>query len=525
MRKRYIVAGVLVLAVIAFVVYRMGREAGPVVETVQAERGTVEHIVNVTGHAEPLTRLDLAFTQGGRISSLPIREGDRVARGEILAVLDQPVGEASVSEAAERATRERALLMGVLVPTTPADVAVQDAAVAQANAARAQTYVTARATLARAYVQAHDALEAKIDELFDKQGENSYKYGTRFRYGTTEYILSAPNEVSVGLSSARSRMGEVLVRLQSYSDVSDGELGDTLRDANADLAMLEQFASDVADAVNRYVPDDTQTQSVYESFQTGVASARTAISAARADVVTAASTLSSAASTLTAAEAARAQLMADPLPSSVAAQEAAVRAARAGVTTAEAALVASRIFAPIAGIVSKVSFDRGEAVGPYEPVVELIGSQDFELVAYVPEADIARVKLGDRAEVTFDAFDSNTVFTAEVVRIALSETVRDGVPTYKTTLVLVELPEGVTVRSGMTADIDIHTDERLDVVYVPTRTVLTDAQGQYVRVLRGGEIVHERVTTGLRGSEGTVEVLSGVREGEEVVLFVEEETT
>jgi len=125
--------------------------------------------------------------------------------------------------------------------------------------------------------------------------------------------------------------------------------------------------------------------------------------------------------------------------------------------------------------------------------------------------------------VTFDAFERTDTFDATVVRIALTETLREGVPTYKTTLLLNdEIPPEYTMRPGMTADADILTDVREDVLFIPTRSVLRDGTRTYVRVVENGSFVERDITVGLRGSEGTTEIIRGLSEGEEVVLFVEE---
>ncbi len=150
-----------------------------------------------------------------------------------------------------------------------------------------------------------------------------------------------------------------------------------------------------------------------------------------------------------------------------------------------------------------------------------MGDGAFEVQAFIPEVDIARVQLGDKARITFDAFERTSVFIGTVVRIALVETMREGVPTYKTTIVLDEEPhERYVLRPGMTADIDITTDERENVLFVPTRSVIRDGDRTFIRVVEQGELRERDIVTGLRGSAGTIEIREGLTDGEEVVLFV-----
>ena len=128
--------------------------------------------------------------------------------------------------------------------------------------------------------------------------------------------------------------------------------------------------------------------------------------------------------------------------------------------------------------------------------------------------------MGDVAEATFDAFERGDMFSLEVSDIALAETVRDSVPTYKTTFVIREVPEeALTLRPGMTADIDVLTDVRDATLYIPTRSVVFAESGSYVHVYEDGLFKEVPITVGLRGSEGTVEVVSGLEEGQEIVLY------
>ena len=71
----------------------------------------------------------------------------------------------------------------------------------------------------------------------------------------------------------------------------------------------------------------------------------------------------------------------------------------------------------------------------------------------------------------------------------------------------------------MTADIDIVTSAQHDVLYVPIRSVVFADGGSYVHVYEGGVFKKVTVVTGLRGSEGMVEIVSGLHEGQEIVLY------
>jgi multidrug efflux pump subunit AcrA (membrane-fusion protein) len=72
----------------------------------------------------------------------------------------------------------------------------------------------------------------------------------------------------------------------------------------------------------------------------------------------------------------------------------------------------------------------------------------------------------------------------------------------------------------MTADIAIVTDEQKNVLHVPTRSILSDGQRTYVRLLTPEGVRERDIVVGLRGSEGTSSIASGLSEGDEVIVFV-----
>jgi multidrug efflux pump subunit AcrA (membrane-fusion protein) len=144
---------------------------------------------------------------------------------------------------------------------------------------------------------------------------------------------------------------------------------------------------------------------------------------------------------------------------------------------------------------------------------------EYKIEANVPEVDVAKVAVGDPARVTLDAYGSAEFFPATISAIDPAETVIEGVPTYTVTLRFDQKDE--RIKSGMTANIDIRTDQREGVLYIPARAVLTDADGRrFVRVPDGLATRDVPVEVGLRGSDGRIEILSGLSEGDVVVTFL-----
>lgn len=205
-------------------------------------------------------------------------------------------------------------------------------------------------------------------------------------------------------------------------------------------------------------------------------------------------------------------------------QESRVRQAEIALRTAEDNLEDAYIRAPKSGIIAKVAVSEGEQASPSQPAMALI-SEDFSTIeTNIAENEIAQVQPGQTVELTFDAFDSDTIYTGRVTFIDPAQTALDGVIYYRTEISFdpKEHPDK-TVRPGFSANLDIITEQK-EAQAVPVQA-LKDAgdKGKKVDVLVG--IGKERkteerfVTVGLVGDE-YVEILSGLTEAEEVVLSV-----
>jgi len=139
----------------------------------------------------------------------------------------------------------------------------------------------------------------------------------------------------------------------------------------------------------------------------------------------------------------------------------------------------------------------------------------------VPESDIVDVKLGQSAKITFDALPSDENLEGEIFEIEPASTVISDVVYYKIKIKLAKLDERLKI--GMSADADINTFQKDNVVMIPYRAVKNDGDQDYVEVLKAENAVERiNVQTGLKGDDGIVEVVSGLKGGEKVVVISSE---
>ncbi len=189
--------------------------------------------------------------------------------------------------------------------------------------------------------------------------------------------------------------------------------------------------------------------------------------------------------------------------------------ARAEVARIQALIGERSINAPFSGIVSKVPASVGETVGVNQSVISMIGDGLF-IETYIPEINISLLHVGNTAVVTLDAYGDTALFPATVVSIDPDQTVRDGVATYRIQLHFDQTDE--RIRSGMTANVLVTTEQKSGIISVPQGIVKGKGAKKTLMVMKNGKQEERTVTTGSVSALGNIEITSGLSEGEVVVL-------
>jgi len=153
-----------------------------------------------------------------------------------------------------------------------------------------------------------------------------------------------------------------------------------------------------------------------------------------------------------------------------------LEAADARITQAQEALSYTTITSPIDGVVTRLNAEVGEVViygtmnNPGTVIMEVADLSQMLVVAQVDEADIGKLKVGQKATVHVDAFTDHK-FTGVVDSIALAHSMTWSNTKYYRTEILLENTKE-KLYSGLTAHVDIETRKHTDIIKVPTQAVL-----------------------------------------------------
>jgi multidrug efflux pump subunit AcrA (membrane-fusion protein) len=135
-------------------------------------------------------------------------------------------------------------------------------------------------------------------------------------------------------------------------------------------------------------------------------------------------------------------------------------------------------------------------------------------VVDMSEVDVIDVQPGQKVNITLDAL-SDVTLEGTVSQIAPAGTLSSGVVNYPVTVALTRSADGV--KTGMTANLEIVTDERDNVLTVPNKALKTVNKQKVVTLLRNGQQVQVPVQVGM-ASDTATEITAGLNEGDVVVL-------
>ncbi|MBZ1392419.1 efflux RND transporter periplasmic adaptor subunit [Psychrobacter pacificensis] len=347
----------------------------------------------------------------------------------------------------------------------------------------------------RLYVEVGDEVQkgdliAQIDQVTQKNNLSN------------EQASLEQSEAALQSAQAESLSKQAALK-SAYSDLASRQ--SELKQAQSDFARLQDLVAIDAISQQEY---DTQATSV-ETAKAAVANARAAIDTAKAAIATTEANINS--------------------------QQAALRKSRTNVSTAEEDLSYTTIRAPISGTVVSITTEQGTTVNANQTAPTLVTLADLSTVrinAQISEADVINVSAGMPAYFNIignpDKQYDATLTAIEPAPEQISSTSSTDAAIYYVGYVEVPNPDRL-FRIDMTAQIYIIVNEAKNTLLVPS-TVIQEKRakekgksttGKFVRVLKDDGTVEERTVEVGIDNRVNAQILSGLKEGEEVIISEE----
>lgn len=457
------------------------------VQTATVQRGDVTATVSASGNLSSASQVSINFQgSAGTVTAIYVKVGDKVAAGQALAVIDDSAAKLSLQTAR-----------------------------AQLASAEASYQSTA---------SGETALARQADTIALKQAQQSLDSAQTSASQTQDTVDLDSSQQSDKLDAVRA----------SYDKAKDA-----LRAAKA--------AYDACDPSATPAPDCSTLQKNVDSAKTALTAAQNSLDSAQQAYDSAmlknSQSLTNAGNQLSAAQLAYdakvnqiAGNQTGPTKVQLTQARASLLNAQASVDNAQRTLDQTVLKAPSGGTVtslngqvgssSSVSGSSGSGSSSSSSsstasgLLVLTDLDDLRVVSMVAEADVARIKVGNDATITFSAVGITA--PGKVTAIDLQNTVANNVVEYGVTVSLVNPPAGL--RLGQTATVSITTGSSTNVLYVPSTAVTTVGNRSVVTVRENNRDAVVPVQVGLSGNNRT-EITSGLQQGQTVVLSSGSSTT
>lgn len=508
-KTRYVISIGIAVAIIAIGIFSyLKLNSGPKFQTITPTHQKIVQSVSMTGQVKPSTDANLAFERSGTISRVYFDVGSQVKVGDTIVSLQSADLAGDLAQAEAQLQKEQIKLDNLEAGNRPEDIAISQSQLETAKTVLATANVSAINAIQDSFSKADNAVRYRVDKLF---------YNGRSFSPTLNFIVDDPNlkyTITAGRVDSEAILKDFSTQSQSLSVTDD--LSTALSLASSRLNKIKNFIDTLSGAVNSLVAGFVSYQTTIDGYKTDVSAARSDISAAISEVLSAQNARDNAISSVATAQSQFNLQKAGSTLSDVDVQIAQVKTQASLVAIKQAALSKNFLRSPIDGVVSKQDAKIGQIAPAGITLVSVISNSEFQIEANVPEASISKVNIGNPAKVILDAYPDGTTFDASIIKIDPAETIVDGVPTYKVTFEFSKVDD--RIRSGMTASIEVVSASKDNALIVPQRAVFYDQQGSYVSVVRGGVSVKVRVQTGIRGSDGNIEIVQGLNESDMVVV-------
>lgn len=506
------------------------------------EKSTLVVSVSGSGQIESSNQIDIKPKVSGDILSIPVVAGQTIKKGDIIARLDSRDAQRAVRDAQTNLQSAKLSLekitnpnqSSVLSAQSSLDSAKQTRQSAQDNLSK--TYISGFNTIADAMNTIQAGLTTMNDILY-VASHSPYFQDVLIRQYAGETAIQYKLQAGVEVDNTRRSYDSVLQDFRAMPrDASPEKIEEMLSKVN-DLAVKATIA--VKDLYNTVQ---------YVNNNTPVASRSNQLSSDLSALNTTSSNITSTANNLTStiqnikdyknqikdADVTIQQKTLD-LQTTTQGDTLDVRSAQLSVDQRQNALNDARetlaqytVRAPFNGVVGKVSAKVADSASAGTALATLVTKDQIATIT-LNEVDVSKVKIGQKATLTFDAVE-DLVISGEVIEVDTVGEVNQGVVTYSAKIKLDTTDD--RIKSGMSVSANVITDTKTDVLLVPNSAVKTTNGRSVVQVVEGvDEATIAQSTAGITlstapratsvvigaSNDTDTEIVSGLEEGQVIV--------
>lgn len=556
------VTAVVIILIVGGGYYAYGKLNSTTAETryvlAAVEKGTLVSSVSGTGQVSVLNQMDIKPKVSGDVTSVLANEGDKVKSGTLLIKLDSTDAQKAVRDAQANLDSVNLALQKLVEPADALSLIQAQDALSQAQQSKqdaetnfSKSYDDAFNSVSNAFTDLPGVITG-LDNLLHGTSVNGSQANIDAYYnmanGYKLNVYQFRDAAAASYQAARTAYDQNIQDYKNAGRTSDHATIDSLlsetynttiliSDALKDTKNLIDLAYDSLNSQNARIPTILTTHegnlqsytATTNSHLTDLLNIQNSIKNYQDAITNADQSISEKAQSLS-------DLKNGANPLDIQSQQLAITQKQNALLDAQETLADYSIRAPFDGVVAKIDVKKGDPASSGSAVATIISNQSIADIS-LNEVDVAKVGVGQKVTMTFDAFSGLTI-TGQVSQVDTIGTVSQGVVNYNVQILFDTQDD--RIKPSMSVSASIITDVKQDVLLVPNSAVKTQNGNSYVLVLANvpqsasstssqgvASSVppsQEQITTGVSNGSMT-EVVSGLKEGDLVVVRTVSGTT
>ena len=516
--KHKIISAVVLLGILLLIYWGYSKITSTTGETqyitTTVQKGTIVSSVTASGQVESSNQIDLKASVSGTIVYVGVKPGDKVKRGKLLFSIDNKDAQKAVRDAEISLESAKISLDKLKIQQSDANM----------NADLAKAYDDGFNTVSNVFLDLPDIMTG-LDSMFFKDtispGSGKWNidwYESKVANEDANKIKTYKQNLTDSYNLALEAYNKNLDNYKSVSRTSDNATIEAMISQTYDTTKL---ISDVIKNGNNYI------DFVKDSMQKNNSDIPAIVATHKASLSTYTSETNTHLLDLLSIKASIKSYK-DAFPNSsldIQSSELSVKQKENALQDAKDNLSNYYVLAPFDGTIASVTGEVGDIAS--STLGSLITNQKIALLS-MNEVDVAKIKLGQKATITFDAIPDLSM-TGTVAEIDTVGTVSQGVVSYSVKIAFDTNED--SVKPGMSVSASIITDSKTNVLIVPSSAIKTQGNIKYVQMFASplpapsvgsqgtpSVIAPNQVTveTGLTDDTNT-EIVGGLKEGDQIV--------
>jgi len=452
------------------------------------EKGTIVTSVSGSGQVSASNQLDIKPKVSGNVVYIGVKNGQEVAKGALLVQIDDTDAQKAVRDA-EINLEDAQISLSKLQLSQNSDIPKLQYAIASAQNSLNQSYQNGFNEISNSFLDLPDIITGMRSILYDytvkdNTQTNIEAYQDIIGKDNVPQFMPIKEQVIASFKAVSDKYDQTLSDYKNITrDSSPDQISTLINETLDTVRIMSQAVKDEQNVLDVVTSDIQQYQPPravpaiivqYKSNISGYISKLNSHISSLANVQN--SIASNGQSLINVQSDLEASQSNNPLD--LASQENTVKQRQAALQDAKDNLVNYYVRAPFSGIVSAVNVKVGDSASGGGALATMITKQSVAEVS-LNEVDIAKVKVGQKATITFDAVPGLTI-TGQVLEIDSLGTVSQGVVTYNVKIGFDTQDD--RVRPGMSASAAIITDTKQNVLLVPNSAIKLLGANYYVDV-------------------------------------------